>query len=146
MSDSLGIIESWECAEYAKKKRNYAIAARFYRICHISYNNGELGEYNFEVEFFGIDSLRRFKKMLRKVSQDEKEEILNEELNLLKESSYSNLFLSNDWRKFILEQHLIITQKYQEILNQHENRIRNPFVNLHHKIKNWLYGKHRKLS
>ena len=76
--------------------------------------------------------------MLRKVCLLERLEIIREEFNFLKDSSYSTLFLSNDWRKFISEQYAIIAQKYQEVENNSncEHRLRNPFLNLCRKLKN----------
>ena len=138
MSDIYGIIESWDNAEIARKEKNYAIAARLYRICHITYSNGELPQYSPEWEFMGSESLLLYKKMLRKVSLLEKLEITGEEHNILKNSSYSTLFLTNDWRKFISDQYVIIAQKYQEIENNTncEHKLRNPFLNLYRKLKN----------
>lgn len=138
MSDIYGIIDSWKQAKIARKERQYDIAARLYRICHITYNNGELPQYNPEWEFMGSESLILYRKMLRKVCLLERLEIIREEFNFLKDSSYSTLFLSNDWRKFISEQYAIIAQKYQEVENNSncEHRLRNPFLNLCRKLKN----------
>lgn len=138
MSDIYGIIDSWEQAKIARKERQYAIAARLYRICHILYNNGNLEAYNFEAECMGIDSLSLYKKMLHKVSLSEKDEILNEYQEAFDEYSYSTLFLTDNWRKFISEQYAIIAQKYQEVENSNncEHKSRNPVLNLYRKLKN----------
>ena len=101
-------------------------------------SNGELPQYSPEWEFMGRESLYLYKKMLRKVNLLEKLEITEEEHNILKNSSYSTLFLTNDWRKFISDQYVIIAQKYQEIENNTncEHKLRNPFLNLYRKLKN----------
>lgn len=138
MSNVYDIIDAWNGAENARKEKNYAIAARLYRICHIAYNNGDLDAFNFEAECMGIDSLHYYKKMLRKVSFAEKKEILTECQELLDECTYSTLFLANDWRKFISDQYAIITQKYQEIENNDscEHKLRNQYLPLYRKFKN----------
>ena len=138
MSDIYGIIDSWKQAKIARKERQYAIAARLYRICHILYNNGDLEAYNLDIECMGIDSLSLYKKMLRKVSLSEKDEILNECHEIFDEYSYSTLFLTDNWRTFITDQYSIIAQKYQEVENNAncEHKLRNPFVNLYRKLKN----------
>ena len=138
MSNVYDIIDFWNGAENARKEKNYAIAARLYRICHITYNNGNLDAFNFEAECMGIDSLSLYKKMLHKVSLSEKDEILNEYQEAFDEYSYSTLFLTDNWRKFISEQYAIIAQKYQEVENSNncEHKSRNPHVNLYRKLKN----------
>lgn len=138
MSNVYDIIDFWNGAENARKEKNYAIAARLYRICHITYNNGDLDAFNFEAECMGIDSLSLYKKMLHKVSLSEKDEILNEYQEAFDEYSYSTLFLTDNWRKFISEQYAIIAQKYQEVENSNncEHKSRNPHVNLYRKLKN----------
>ena len=138
MSNVYDIIDFWNGADNARKEKNYAIAARLYRICHITYNNGDVDAFNFEAECMGIDSLSLYKKMLHKVSLSEKDEILNEYQEAFDEYSYSTLFLTDNWRKFISEQYAIIAQKYQEVENSNncEHKSRNPVLNLYRKLKN----------
>ncbi len=43
-----------------KLKKDYATAARFYRICNICYENGELGYYNAEADKKGCEAYYKY--------------------------------------------------------------------------------------
>jgi hypothetical protein len=100
MSDVIGIIDSWEGAVESEENKDYATAARLYRMCNVYYENGELESYKADVDQKGQEAYRKFWKMLKKLPKDVQRDIKRE---------YAIAFpkvepFLCDWRSFIREQ------------------------------------------
>ncbi len=107
MGDVYGVLDCWDSAVAAQEKGDYELAARYYRLCDIYYQNGELPIYYKEVEQKGLEAHDLYWKMVRKLPEEEQRKIKREYGLAFGKTSTSQLFVRN-WRDFVASQWDII--------------------------------------
>lgn len=113
MSDLINILDSWDTAEQAEIDKDYALAARMYRLCNVYYENGELNMYCADAADKGQLAYKNFWKMLKKLPKEQQTEIKREYAIHFGSSPTSQLFLS-DWQAFVREQYHIIHNSFSD--------------------------------
>ncbi|MBO4820132.1 MAG: hypothetical protein J5548_01520 [Prevotella sp.] len=78
MSDLRNIDISYKEGRAEKKKKNYLRAARLFKMCHCFYLYGELPEYYWHLESYGLDSESQYEYCKSKLT-DEAQQMLEEE-------------------------------------------------------------------
>ena len=78
MGDCCTIFENWRAARAAEEARDYAIAARLYRICDVVYECGELNYYDDNLAYMARHAGTKYRKMLRKLPKAEAKAIWDE--------------------------------------------------------------------
>lgn len=73
MTEELNVIESYRTAKRAKKKKQYLLAARLYRLCALYYENGKLGPFDRQVQNYGETAPRYYNACKSKLSPQEQE-------------------------------------------------------------------------
>ena len=105
MTEAYNVIETFEFAKTAKKKKKYLLAARLYRLSAVYYENGELGPYEPKVEKYGMSASDKYDSCRSKLSQQEQ--------NMLdtKYISGNNSFSILHWREFAREEWKKLTKR-----------------------------------
>lgn len=102
------IIDNYEAAKQAEKEKNYLLAARYYRICSLFYENGELPMYDSQVEEYGTNSYSSYLSCRAKLLDEAQQMLTSEMKDFYKRKRDGSI----DWRKFIDEE-------YDRIMSEH---------------------------
>lgn len=123
MGDCCTIFENWRAARAAEEARDYAIAARLYRICDVVYECGELNYYDDNLAYMARHAGTKYRKMLRKLPKAEAKAIWNEAKDfydsmVMDLNSYDPEYFFFDYRSFVHEQNEIIEKYTKDRQNQ----------------------------
>ena len=122
MTEAYDVIETFEFAKKAKKKKKYLLEARLYRLCAVYYENGELGPYDPKVQKFGTSASDKYDSCRRKLSHQEQEMLDTEEAKYIpKDGSY---FIWS-WRDFTKEERDRIDERELKLLYEEINKRRS---------------------
>ena len=119
MTEVSHIIETFEFAKKAKKKKKYLLAARLYRLCTIYYENGELGPYDPDVKKFGTSASDKYEKCISKLSHSEQEMLDAEEAKYFPENGSYFIW---EWRNFVKEERERIDENDLKLLYEESTK------------------------
>jgi len=88
MSAIGAVIENFEEAQKCETELNYLRAARFYRLCALYYENGELPVYNSQVEEYGSSALSRYEYCKEKLVNKTRKQLDAEEAKYINGSYF----------------------------------------------------------
>ena len=116
MEDCCTIFENWRAARAAEEARDYAIAARLYRICDVVYECGELNYYDDNLAYMARHAGTKYRKMLRKLPKAEAKDFYDSmDMDL---DSYNSEYFFFDYKSFVHEQNEIIEKYIKDRQNQ----------------------------
>lgn len=108
------IIDNYEAAKQAEAEKNYLLAARYYRICSLFYENGELPMYDSLVEKYGTNSYSRYLSCRAKLLDDVQQMLTSEMKDFYRRKCNGSI----DWKTFIDEE-------YNRIMSEHGKQSSN---------------------
>lgn len=107
MSESYEVIETYKAATKARRKRKYLLAARLYRLCAVYYENGELGEYNPDIQDYGMSASFEYEWCKNRLSKQKQEMLDNEALEYAPDATNTDLLYRwgmSNWYDFTKEE------------------------------------------
>ena len=107
MSEISSVIDSYESAQKAENEGNFLKAARYYRLCCLFYENGELPIFVSQVQDYGESSYEDYIRCREKLDVKSQCMLDNEERRYVKGDSY---WIAS-WREFVEEE-------YQRIMKE----------------------------
>lgn len=94
MSAIGAVIENFEAAKKAESEQNYLRAARYYRLCALYYENGELPIYDSRVVDYGRSAPSHYESCRSKLTPKAQRMLYKEETEYIK---------GKDWIEFVCE-------------------------------------------